>query len=57
MMQNDTPQITPTMPLHERVLRWMNDTALGQAFFHWYGKTWGGLYTLKRTRKELFTYE
>jgi hypothetical protein len=23
MMPNDTPQITPATPLHERVLRWM----------------------------------
>ena|SRR2546430_1401846 len=50
MMQNDTPQITPTTPLYERVLRWMNDTALEQAFFHWYGKTRGGLQLRRRSR-------
>ena len=50
MTPNDTPQIMPTTPLHERVLRWMNDTALGQAFFHWYGKTRGGLQLRRRSR-------
>lgn len=49
MTQNDIPQITPTTPLHERVLRWMNDTTLGQAFFHWYGKTRGGLQLRRRS--------
>ncbi len=54
MMQNDTPQITPTTPLHEQVLRWMNDTAPGQAFFRWFGKTRGSL-QLRRWRRSLQT--
>jgi hypothetical protein len=48
MTPNHTPQIMPTTPLHERVLRWMNDTALGQSFFHWYGKTRGSLQLRRR---------
>ncbi len=54
MMQNDTPQITPATPLHELVLRLMNDTAPGQAFFRWFGKTRGSL-QLRRWRRSLQT--
>jgi len=54
MMQNDTPQITPATPLHELVLRLMNDTAPGQAFFRWFGKTRGSL-QLRRWRSSLQT--